>query len=208
MQRLLDQLCGDRLGLAALRHVDGLDERVGALLLVRLRESDDRPAERIGRAGVVVAVVAAEAGGRHEEGTGVVERAHRGVERLHPPAQRLAPTGEVVVGEVAVGVERGEPVDAGDRRFRVPLGQLRDQVVGGQTGLDGQGGGTRLVEQLDERITDAAFVEHHDDAGTVELDTGRETRGHGGAQRRNGDPPGKRVDGIEVTVHDGRRIGS
>ncbi len=119
-ERLLDQLPRDRRGLAAGSEVDRLDQRLRTLLAVRLGEPDHRPTERVGRAVGVVAVVAAEAGGRHEERAGVVEATHRGVQRLHPAAQCLAPGGQVVVGEVAVVVEGGQPVDAGDRRVGVP----------------------------------------------------------------------------------------
>ena len=67
-QRLLDQLCSDRRGLAAGGQIDCLHQRVRPLLLVRLREADDRSAERVGGAAVVVTVTAAETGCRHEEG--------------------------------------------------------------------------------------------------------------------------------------------
>ena len=81
-QGLIDEDVGDRRGLPAGGEVDALHQGLGLLLLVRLGEAADRAAHRSGRARVVIAVVPAEAGGRDEERARVVQRAHRGVERL------------------------------------------------------------------------------------------------------------------------------
>ena len=172
-QGLLDQLRGDRLGLATLGEVDRLDERVGTLLLVRLGESDDRPAERVGRAGFVVAVVAAEPGRRDQERARAVQVAHGRVERLDPSTQRLAPAIEVVVGEFTIGVERREPVDAGDRRLLVPRIELGEEIVRAHTRRQGEDGCAGLGELLLERLADTSFVEHHDDSSTGQVDAGR-----------------------------------
>ncbi len=181
-QRLFDQLLGDRRGLAALGQIDRLDGGVGALLLVRLGEADDRSAQRVGGAGVVVAVIATEPGGRDQERAGVVQVAHRRVQRLDPPAQRFAPTFEVVLSEVAVGVECCEPVDPGDRGLLVPRRQHGEQVVGRHTGRQCERCCARLGELLHEGIADAAFIEHHDHPGTVEFDTGGQASDDVGSQ--------------------------
>ena len=74
LQRLFNKLIGDPGGRRADGHIDRLDDRLRPFLAVRLRETGDRTAERVGGAGRVVAVEAAEPGGRNEERAAVVER--------------------------------------------------------------------------------------------------------------------------------------
>ncbi len=189
-QGLLDEQVGHGGRPPVDREVDRLDEGARALLLVGLGEAGHRTTERGCRAGGRVAVVPTESCGGHEEGVGLPEVAHRRVERLDPAAEGLVPGVQVVGRDVALVVQRREPVDAGDRTFRGPRGQLGKHLVGGRAGVEHQGGGARLAQSLDEGITDAALVAHDDDAGVAERHTGRQALVGRRAQRGRGDAPG------------------
>ena len=191
-QRLVDQHVGQRRRLPADGEVDGLDERVGALPLVRLGEPGDRAAQRARRPGRVVAVVAAEAGGHHQERAALVAPPHGQVQVAYAPAQCVPPAGEVHVLEAALVVERRQPVHAvdfsvGERGVDVVVGVHFDHV----NAEPGQPGA--------QRVADTAVVAHHRDPGAGgQGDPGRRARREAGAQRGHRDPAPDAVGGREV----------
>ena len=120
---LLDQNLGQRRGLAAGREVDSLDECVGTLASERLDESGHGAAHHRRRAGDVVAVPAAEAGARDQEGAGWVRPPRRGRASRPRAASRRArsPSRQASGSSSASGrlrVEGRQPVDAVYRPLR------------------------------------------------------------------------------------------
>ena len=178
-QRLLDQRVGERSRLPGDREVDHLGQHVGPFPAVGLGESGHGPAERRHGARLVVAVVAAQAGRRHQERAlrpevaFGVEAAHHRVQVLDPDLERGPPACQVQFGNTRLGIERRKPVEPVDRPVAEPGGQLRVDVRGTGSRLEHQRGRAESTQPADEHVSDAALVGHHDDPlGLVQRDSG------------------------------------
>ena len=205
-ERLRDEQLRHGGRLPAGRQVHRLDQCVGTLPLVRLREARDGTAHRGGGTGHVVPVEPAEPGAGDEEGTVVVEETHGRVERLDTATQRFAPSGEVEGRVRALVVERGEPVDTGHRSPGPERLHLFEDPVGGCAGVDRQRVHPGLRQLLQQRVGDSALVAHHHDArsgaeGHASGDALVERR----AQHRHGFAPRHPVHCVQVAA-DRRRV--
>ena len=154
-------------------HVDNLDEGVGLLAPVGLREAAHRPTERSGSSRLVVAVVAAEAGRRDKERLAVIEAAHRDIEVLDATHQGVMPCRRIHRLDRALVVESGQPVDAAHRPVRKPAVKCAGELLGIHAGVEDETRATSLGQALDQVCTHSALVEHHDDTMVaVERDAG------------------------------------
>ncbi len=196
-QSLGDEHVGEGGGLAAGSEVHGLHEGIGALPLERLGDADHTAAHGCDRSGIVVAVTAAESGGRDQEGPrcshGLVEMAQGAEQEFDPDAQGLLPFGQVHLGQRCLGVQGREPVDALDALVASPRVDAPEELVGAGGVVDGQDVGAERFELLDQRSPDPAVVQHDQDAVAVaERDAGLDaevqlgTEHAGGQTARNG----------------------
>ena len=183
--------------------VDRLDQRIGPLPLEGLGKAHDRTAKRRQGAGFVVAVLTTETGSRYQEGPRpadlLIELPHGGEEPLDADIHGLTPALEREIGEVALFVQCGQPVNPLDRSPLPPVRQALAQAVAIQSRVDDECLDPDLCQLFDEGLADATAIRHHHHTATpAEGYIRRPTALEIGSQNRYRHPAGYRVGGLHV----------